>query len=197
MVTSKKYTINFVTSGDGAKIGYKQLGKGEGVILVHGGMMASQNFEKLAELLATEFTVYIPDRRGRGLSVSHADKQGLLVEAQDIQAISAKTNTQNIFGLSSGAIVVLQTAIIEPAISRIALFEPPIPVNGTDPVAWANSYHTALSEGNFGKAFASIIKGTDPSSLFNILPSFITIPLINFFIKSNVCFWAGRRAPCI
>src|SRR5678810_869476 len=114
MTSTKEYITDFVTSKDGTKIGYRQLGKGAGLILVHGGMMASQNFMSLAKLLADEFTVYVPDRRGRGLSGLNGDHQGLSAESEDIQAILHKTQAQNVFGLSSGAIVVLQTAIVEP-----------------------------------------------------------------------------------
>jgi pimeloyl-ACP methyl ester carboxylesterase len=182
----KEYTTNFLISRDGIKIGYRQLGKGSGLILVHGGMMASQNFMSLAKLLANEFTVYIPDRRGRGLSSSHDKSYGLLVESEDIQALIHDTKAQNIFGLSSGAIIALKSALTNPAIKKIALYEPPIPTNGTKPTAWVDKYKAALSEGNFGKAFISIIKGTDdPASLFNILPSFITIPLMNFAIEAD------------
>ena len=74
---------------------------------------------KLAELLADEFTIYIPDRRGRGLSDSQINKQGLSVESEDIQAIMNKTKAENIFGLSSGAIIVLETAIIEPTLKKV------------------------------------------------------------------------------
>jgi pimeloyl-ACP methyl ester carboxylesterase len=59
------YTKGSVTSKDGTVIGYRQLGSGPGLILVHGGMAASQHFMKLASSLADVFTVYIPDRRGR------------------------------------------------------------------------------------------------------------------------------------
>lgn len=186
MTSAKEYITDFVTSKDGTKIGYRQLGKGAGLILVHGGMMASQNFMSLAELVADEFTVYVPDRRGRGLSGSNGDHQGLSPESEDIQAILHKTQAQNIFGLSSGAIVVLQIAIVEPALKKVALYEPPIPVNGSNPLAWVDKYKVGLSEGNLGKAFISIIKGTDdPSSLFSILPSFITAPLMNFAIEDD------------
>ncbi len=186
MTSTKEYTTDFVTSKDGTKIGYRQLGKGAGLILVHGGMMASQNFMSLAEILANEFTVYVLDRRGRGLSGSNADKKGLSSESEDIQAIINKTKAQNIFGLSSGAIIVLQTAIIEPALTKVALYEPPIPVNGKNLLTWVDKYKVGMSEGNFGKAFINVIKGTDdPSSLLNILPSFITIPLMNFAIEAD------------
>ena len=48
----KSYTSNFVLSQDGTKIHYLQMGSGEGIVLVHGAMMYSENFMRLAELLA-------------------------------------------------------------------------------------------------------------------------------------------------
>ena len=54
----KPYTSNFVVSKDGAKIHYRQMGLGEGLVLVHGAMMYSGNFMRLAKLLANDFTVY-------------------------------------------------------------------------------------------------------------------------------------------
>ena len=186
MLKPQNYTTDFVTSKDGTKIGYRQFGEGPGLILVHGGMMYSQNFMSLAKILANEFTIYVPDRRGRGLSDSNGVNKGLSSESEDIQALINKTKSQNIFGLSSGAIVVLQTTIIDPTIKRVALYEPPIPVNGRDILGWVDKYKVGITEGDFGKAIISIIKGTDdPSSMFSILPRFITIPFMNFVIKSD------------
>ncbi len=184
MTLSKEFTSDFVTSKDGTKIGYRQIGAGPGLLLVHGGMMSSLNFLKLAELLADEFTVYIPDRRGRGLSGSHGN-YSLSAEGEDIKAIISKTKAQYAFGLSSGAIVVLQTAMTEPTLKRIALYEPPIPANGTNPASWADKYESAISQGNFGKAFMSIVKGTGDSSLLNILPDFLITPFLNLAIKAD------------
>jgi pimeloyl-ACP methyl ester carboxylesterase len=185
MKTSINYTTDFVTSKDGTKIGYRQIGKGEGLILVHGGMMYSQNFMKLAELLADKFTIYIPDRRGRGLSGPPGDNYSLIAESLDLQALIKKTETQNVFGLSSGAIIVLQTSIIEPSIQKIALYEPPIPVNGTNPAKWLGDYEQAMAERNFGKAMISIVRGTGDTSLMGRLPNFLTIPFMNFAVKAD------------
>ncbi len=185
MKTSIKYTTDFVTSKDGTKIGYRQLGKGKGLILVHGGLMYSENFMKLAEQLSDEFTIYIPDRKGRGLSDVQVKINGLLAEAEDMQAIVNKTKAENIFGLSSGAIIVLQTAMMEPTLKKIALYEPPIPVNGTKPAAWVGEYEQGMAEGNFGKAMISIVKGTGDASLLGRLPGFITIPFMNLAIKAD------------
>jgi len=66
----QKYTKGFVTSKDGTINGYRQLGSGPGIILLHGGAKGSQSLMQLGTALSDEFTVYIPDRRGRGLSGS-------------------------------------------------------------------------------------------------------------------------------
>ncbi len=180
------YTKEFITSRDGTVIGYRQLGKGPGLILVHGGMMYSQNLMRLGELLADDFTVYIVDRRSRGLSRSNAGKSGLREESEDLQALFHKTKAQNMYGLSAGAIVVLQTAILEPGIHKIAIHEPPILNKVITPTKWMDKYREAINAGNFGKAFLNVIHGTDdPSSLFNIIPGFITVPLMNFAISRD------------
>jgi len=94
MSSKKRYTTDFVISKDGTKIGYRQLGNGAGLLLVHGGMMSSQNFMKLGEFLSSKFTVYIPDRRGRGLSGAHGDNYSLLAESNDLLAIIKKNKSR-------------------------------------------------------------------------------------------------------
>lgn len=185
MTSSKKYSTGFVLSKDGTKIGYRQMGKGPGLILLHGGMNASQNLMKLGQFLANELTVFIPDRRGRGLSGPVGEHYGLSMECEDLQALLDKTKVENVFGHSSGAIISLQTALFEPTIKKIALYEPPIPLNNTNPASWVNNYERAMSERNIGKAMISIVKGTGDSSLFGILPEFITAPFMNLAIKAE------------
>jgi alpha-beta hydrolase superfamily lysophospholipase len=92
-----------VTSVDGTAIGYRRFGHGPAVILVHGGMQASQNFRKLAAELADEFEVFVPDRRGRGMSGSYGDHCEVERDVEDMQALVAASGATRIFGLSSGA----------------------------------------------------------------------------------------------
>ena len=65
MLSTKKtkYQKKSVTSKDGTTIGFRQLGHGPGVVILHGGALASQHYMKLGGALTDEFTVYIPDRR--------------------------------------------------------------------------------------------------------------------------------------
>jgi pimeloyl-ACP methyl ester carboxylesterase len=175
------YCVGTVTSGDGTIIGYRQLGSGPGLILVHGGMMGSQNFMKLGHALADTFTVYIPDRRGRGLSGLHG-KYSLEKEAEDMSAIVVATGAGNIFGLSSGAIVTLQTALKVLAIKNVALYEPPIPVGGYDHTRWVDQYKKEIAERKFGAALLTVADGTNGPTLLTRL-RFITAPLLNLAIK--------------
>lgn len=195
MALSEKYTTGVVISKDGTNVGYRQTGSGPGVILVHGGMMTSKNFMKLAGFLSGEFTVYIPDRRGRGLSGPFGPNYGIASESEDLQALIHKTAADKIFGLSSGAIGVLQTATVAPALKKVVLYEPPVPVKGTNPAAWGSRYETALSRGNFGKAMFTAIKGTDDPSLFTALPDFLVAPLLNMGINAEAKKQAGDDVP--
>ena len=183
----KPYTSHFVASKDGTKIHYRQMGSGEGVILVHGAMMYSGSFMRLAGWLANHFTVYIPDRCGRGLSEAHQN-HSLLAESEDIQAIITQTHTRYLFGLSSGAIIVLQTAIICKSIQKIALFEPPLPVIGTELhlLKLEKEFDRAIAKEHYGKAFISFMKmAGDKGSWMRLLPRFITSPLMDMAIKKE------------
>ena len=67
-VATNRYTTAFVTSSDGTTIGYRQLGHGPGVVVLHGAMESAQSHMQLADSVSSSFTVYLPDRRGRGMS---------------------------------------------------------------------------------------------------------------------------------
>jgi pimeloyl-ACP methyl ester carboxylesterase len=178
------YTLHTVRAADGTIIGYRQLGSGPGLMLVHGGMMGSQNFMRLGQALADAFTVYIPDRRGRGLSGSHGN-YSLEREAADMRAVVVATGAAKIFGLSSGAIVALQTALNEPAIDNVVAYEPPIPVGGHDPTRWVDQYHKEIAQGKFGAALLTVADGTNGPTLLTRL-RFVTAPLLDLAIRADM-----------
>ena len=62
-------------------------GGGPKVVLLHGGMQTAQNFRKLAVELADQFTVYVPDRRGRGASGDYAPDHGLSTEIRGLEPV--------------------------------------------------------------------------------------------------------------
>jgi pimeloyl-ACP methyl ester carboxylesterase len=174
-----------VTSADGTLIGFRRFGRGPGVLLVHGGMMASQNFTKLAESLADDFTVFVPDRRGRGRSGPFGADYGVRKEVDDLVALFEYTRARLVFALSSGAVVSLQCALERPEIEKIALYEPPLSFRDSSSVGWVPRYEREIDRGRIAAAFATIIQGTHDSPVVRRLPRVLLVPLLALALKAN------------
>ena len=124
MDAKRDYKTGSVTSKDGTIIGYRQMGSGPGLIIMHGGLNAAQHFMKLGTALSDAFTVYIPDRRGRGSSGPFGDNYGLQREVEDMDALLKRTGAHYLFGAATGALIILQSSLTLSAIHKIALYEP-------------------------------------------------------------------------
>ena len=118
--------MSAVTSEDGTPIGYRQYGRGPGVILVMGAMGTAHNYDQLARVLASDFTVYVPDRRGRGMSPrEYSPDHSIQKELEDLGSLLAKTGAHLVFGLSSGAVIALEASQALSSIHKAALYDPP------------------------------------------------------------------------
>ena len=177
MGNDQKYTKGFVISKDGTTVGYRQMGSGPGLILLHGGISSSQYFMKLGAALSDEFTVYIPDRRGRGLSGPFGDNYSTQREVEDLGAILKKTDAHYIFGASSGGLIALQTSITSQDILKIATYEPLVYADKFEMDKFNASvkhFDNELSEGKDVTAMVDITKADGhPSGVFYKLPDFI------------------------
>ncbi|WUJ75696.1 alpha/beta hydrolase [Kribbella soli] len=170
-------------SADGTTIGFRQFGSGPGVVLLHGSMLAAQDFMKLAEALADDFTVTVPDRRGRGLSGAHGAGYGIEREVEDLQALLKETGASRVFGLSSGALIGLRTARVTPAIEKLALYEPPLSINNSVPVGWLPRYRRELADDKVAAALVSVLKGLEADRVFRTVPRFILVPPMNLALR--------------
>lgn len=182
------YTTGSVNSKDGTRVGYRQVGHGPPVILVHGGMMASQNLMKLAGGLADVYTAYLPDRRGRGLSGPFGERFGLATAVEDLQELVMSTGATRIFGLSAGGIIALYTALATPAIRKVVAYEPPIAleaVPGSSPKPWLPRYERELAKGKVAEAMVSACKGIGDAPLLNVLPRFMSEPLMRLALSAD------------
>jgi pimeloyl-ACP methyl ester carboxylesterase len=95
------------------------MGSGPGLLLIHGGINASQHMMKLGAALADAFTIYIPDRRGRGMSGPLGNNYSISREDEDLDALLQKTGAHLIFGTADGALFALHAAITLPAIQKV------------------------------------------------------------------------------
>jgi pimeloyl-ACP methyl ester carboxylesterase len=113
-----------VPSADGTTIGYRRLGDGPALIVVSGAMISSKSHLGLARALADDYAVYLPDRRGRGLSGPYGANHNTDREVEDLTAMIDHTGAQRLFGVSVGALICLCTARQRPDLTKLALYEP-------------------------------------------------------------------------
>ena len=171
---SEAYTTGAVTSKDGTTIGYRQLGRGPALILLHGSMESAQSHMQLAQALADAFTVYLPDRRGRGLSGPYPADYSRQTDIEDMEALLIKSGANNVFGVSSGGLVCLQAALTLPAIHKAAIYEPPLFLNGSAPTAWLVRYDQEMARGDIAAALVTGMKASQMGPpIFNAIPRWI------------------------
>ncbi len=148
-------TLEQVTSKDGTTIAFDRLGSGPAVILVTGGSVDRQSNAGVAAILASDFTVFNYDRRGRGPS---GDTQPYAIEreVEDIDAVvTAAGGSAHLYGSSSGAALALLAAEQLPGrITKLALWEPPYIIDpaARPPADQVEQYEKMLAEGRRGDA---------------------------------------------
>lgn len=122
-----------VASKDGTLIAVDRYGSGPPLILVDGAM-CSREFGPMGPLgkaLASQFTVYHYDRRGRGDSGNGID-YAIEREIEDLDAVLQYAGgSAMVFGISSGAALSAEAARQLRGIRRLALYEAPYVVDNT------------------------------------------------------------------
>jgi pimeloyl-ACP methyl ester carboxylesterase len=182
----ESYVTGFVTSKDGTSIGYRQLGHGPGVVVLHGAMESAQSHMQLAEALADTYAVYLPDRRGRGLSGPYGTSYRIREDVEDMDALLTKTGAHYVFGVSSGAIILLDAALTLPAIHKAAIFEPPLMVNGPALTAGLTRFDQEIAQGKVASALITGMKETQMGPpLLNLMPRWVLERLTTMMLASE------------
>ncbi len=184
-------TTGTVRSADGTVIGFYQMGRGPAAILLHGAGQTAENLRSLAGGLAGAFTVYVPDRRGRGRSGPYGQFCGLRTEIEDLSALLDATGARCVFGLSAGAVIAIETALTRPQVARLALYEPPLSFDGVRHASWVPRYERELQAGKLGSALITVMKGTADRTAFRYVPRFLLAAPLDFAIRRT----AGRPVP--
>lgn len=194
--TRVPFTTHTVASADGTSIGYRRYGDGPGVVLVHGGMMAAQDFDELAVAMSDAFTVCVPDMRGRGMSGAFTADHSLAKVVEDLHAVLVETSARNVFGLSAGALFALEAARHLSEIEKLAVYEPPVPLTGEEStVGWLPDYEAKLTSGNLGGALITVSRGTGDASPLTWLPRFLTEPVMNLAIRAQAADVGEHEVP--
>jgi pimeloyl-ACP methyl ester carboxylesterase len=150
-------TTTFITSRDGTTIAATCIGKGANLVLVDGAF-CHRNFgpnKALAEHLKNDFTVITYDRRGRGES-SNSLPYAVEREIEDLEAVIAHFGeSAYVYGISSGAALVLSAAKSGVKTDKLALYEVPFIIDNSRkplPGDYVENLKAFTDRGQTGKA---------------------------------------------
>lgn len=119
-----------VRSNDGTAITYERAGSGPPLVLIHGAGGDHTLYAPLLSRLQSSFTTYAVDRRGHGAS-GDAPAYAPEREAEDVLAVlDVIGGAVDLVGHSSGAVLALMVVPHTRRIRRLALYEPPLNVEG-------------------------------------------------------------------
>ncbi|CAN7614695.1 alpha/beta fold hydrolase [Paenibacillus sp. LjRoot56] len=172
-----------ILSSDRTRIGYKSIGKGPGIILVHAALRDSNDYTRLAIALSHSFTVHLMDRRGRGLSGPQGLEYAMNKECEDVQAIREATGADYLIGHSYGGLVSLELARMDASITKVALYEPGVLINPMDD-AWMLRYEQAMLKNDRHGAFAHFVRGMGHTPLTR-LPYWYAKLILKLMVRGN------------
>jgi len=185
-------TSGRVISRDGTPIGYLRTGRGPAVVILHGSMESARSHTLLANALADDFTVYLPDRRGRGMSGPHRHHHSVRTEVEDLRAILAESGAQMVFGVSAGGLVVLEAARTLPGLRMIAVYEPALAMDATRNTAWLTRFDREMASGKVAAAMITSMYGLELAPpFFKIMPRRLLASLTEMAMKKE----DGKAAP--
>ena len=122
----KGKTMQLVISRDGTRIAYDKVGQGPALVIVNGALSSRSSASELTQLLASHFTVYNYDRRGRGGSAD-TKPYSATREVEDLAALIKEAGgSAYVYGKSSGASLAIEAASpLGDKIKKLAIYEAP------------------------------------------------------------------------
>ncbi|MFH9293561.1 alpha/beta fold hydrolase [Streptomyces sp. NPDC017520] len=120
-------------SFDGTAIGYRQLGSGPPVVMVHGSGGGLHSWQPVAEHLTDQFELWMPARRGYAPSGLGRSPKRFADEVGDLEALIAKIGSPvHLVGMSYGASVALHATATGLPVRSLVLWEPPLYAAGEE-----------------------------------------------------------------
>jgi pimeloyl-ACP methyl ester carboxylesterase len=182
-MTTAQTATGSVVSRDGTAIGYLKVGTGPALVLLHGSMESARSHTRLALSLADAFTVYLPDRRGRGMSGPYGPGYGIGTEVEDLDAVLAESGAQLLFGVSAGGLAALEAARTRPAIRKVAVYEPALLMDAAWPTDWIRRFDQEMAQGNAAAALITSMYGFGLAPpVFKLMPR----PLLEWLTRTGM-----------
>lgn len=176
-----------VTSGDGTSIAYEHHGEGSPLVLLHGGSTTRRSWDTLRPHLVEDFSLVIPDRRGRGDS-DDADEYGIEREVADLRALlNTVDDDATVFGHSYGGFVALAAAQ-EMDLDQLILYEPAVLVGEYRDDDLAARMEECLESGDREQAMVLFFQeaaGVAEPERLPIWPEEVNFDLVETVVREN------------
>src|SRR6266436_2019565 len=176
-------TIHTVLSKDGTTIGYLSIGGGPSVLVLPGVLSMAADYAAFARALAEHFTVHTIERRGRGASGPQGDEYSMVKECEDVLALRAETGASLLVGHSYGGLVALEVARNNTALTKIAVYEPGVSIDGSMPRDWIPGYEKKLAENKDLDALVEFTLADAPPPLSKTPPWLMKLLWLLRFIR--------------
>ncbi|MEV0716640.1 alpha/beta fold hydrolase [Asanoa sp. NPDC050611] len=177
--------MELVMARDGVPIPVHSTGTGPGLVVVHGGGVTIDVYERFAAALADRFTVHLYNRRGRGdagpREVPYTGEQ----DVDDLAAVLAHTGAENVIGHSGGGFIALLGAPRLP-IKRLALYDAAVSVDGNTPSAWLPAARAAAATGDNARALAITAGGINNHQAASKLPLGLRVAMTRLFLRTPI-----------
>jgi pimeloyl-ACP methyl ester carboxylesterase len=197
-----------VTSKDGTSIAFDRTGTGPALILVDGAL-CHRRFgpsAALANELSPRFSVVTYDRRGRGDS-GHSAPWTAEREVEDLDALIERVGgSALVCGISSGAALALEAANRGLGITKLALYEAPLIVDGARaPIGedYLPALRAMIAEGRRGAAVRHFMKAVQVPAvvvaLMHVTPAWPKLKAVAPTLVHDVSlvepYWHGHPLP--
>ena len=193
--------MSTVRSEDGTTIAHEITGSGPPLLIVDGAMCYRDSgpSRPLAAQLAADFTVFTYDRRGRGDSPDA--EFSVQREIEDIAAlVKVAGGTAHVFGSSSGAVLALEAATAGVGVTKLAMYEPPLIVDGTHapaPESALADMRALVAADRRGDAVQAFMRSVDVPGfalvLMKLLPAWKKLKGVAHTIPNDLVLLEGLR----
>ena len=166
-MNDEKEVLFTALSADGTPVRCAVEGNGMPLIMIHGTGDTYKGFRRLKEHLTPHFTLYMMDRRGRGISGDGDDaKYELAREFEDVAAVidtlaQDTGGAVNVFAHSFGALCALEGALLAHNLKRMVCYEPSLNRTAADPKrdATIEEMRRLISAGDRDATVAAHLRG--------------------------------------
>jgi pimeloyl-ACP methyl ester carboxylesterase len=152
--------LQYVESVDGTPIAYRRVGRGQPLVVVHGGLGSRASYAAVAELLADDLEVYLFDRRGRGGSGWGSEPHTLRQETDDARVVLDLAGPDAaVLGHSYGGTVVLDLLAEDATgVAAVVLYEPGVGFGAGDVEALVSLSAAGDHEALLIEAFEQLVE---------------------------------------